>query len=138
MVYAEKNPLMKEGDYPYTGKNGSCKYNHSKGVGHVSDANSVRSGDPNALMQAIKSHGPVAVAVEADKSVWQQYKSGILDSSSCGTHTDHAVLAVGYGSNYFIVKNSWGTGWGDHGYVKISNSKKNICGILSHPVFPSE
>ena len=53
---------------------------------------------------------------------------------------NHGVLIVGYGTekniDYFLVKNSWGTSWGDNGYVKISASEDNICGILSYAVYP--
>jgi len=49
--------------------------------------------------------------------VFQQYQSGILDSTECGTKLDHAVAAVGYGSeggkDYYIVRNSWGPSWGE-------------------------
>ena len=50
---------------------------------------------------------PVSVAIEADKPAFQHYKSGILTGSACGTKLDHGVLVVGYGSGYWIVKNSW-------------------------------
>ena len=77
---------------------------------------------------------PTSVSVAADSSVFQHYKTGVITSSSCGTSTDHAVLAVGYGTSgstpYYIVKNSWGSSWGDKGYVKIGISDgAGICGI---------
>jgi len=137
-LYTEKNPLERESDYPYTAKDGNCKYERSKGVGEVKDAYSVKADNPSALMSVIKQYGPVSIAVEADKSVFQHYKTGVLDSPLCGKHLDHGVLAVGYGEDYFLVKNSWGPTWGAEGYLKISNSASNICGILSQPVFPSE
>ncbi len=67
-------------------------------------------------MKAI-SQAPTTVAIEADED-FQFYKSGILNSKSCGSSDlDHAVLAVGYmddGINkYYIIKNSWGTDWGE-------------------------
>ena len=64
---------------------------------------------------------PVAVAVEGDQHVFQMYKSGVLDVSNdeCGTKVDHAVLVVGYGTDggleYWKIKNSWGTSWGEAG-----------------------
>jgi len=68
------------------------------------------------------------------------YKSGVLTSARCGTKLDHGVLAVGFGvengTEYFLVKNSWNTSWGDKGYVKIgvqSEAPEGICGILSGP-----
>ena len=65
---------------------------------------------------------------------FQQYKTGVLDSENCGTNLDHGVLAVGYGSeggkDYILVKNSWGSSWGDSGYIKIADkSGPGICGI---------
>jgi len=84
--------------------------------------------------------GPVSVAIEADKDVFQKYKSGVITSGSCGTNLDHGVLAVGYGSedgeDYFLVKNSWGPSWGVEGYVKIGQN--NICGITKDASYPTE
>jgi len=86
-------------------------------------------------LKAALNKGPVSVAIEADQSAFQQYKSGII-TTGCGTNLDHGVLAVGYGDNYFIVKNSWGASWGDHGYVKIGTN--NACGINNSASRPSE
>ena len=87
---------------------------------------------------------PVSIAIEADTRYFQSYSSGILDSPECGTKLDHGVLIVGYGEEngmkYWLVKNSWSTSWGDHGYVKIERSDSTndpgICGIAMQPSFP--
>jgi C1A family cysteine protease len=59
---------------------------------------------------------PVAIALRSGSSVFRYYKSGILNSSSCGTSLDHAVILVGYGvensTPYWLVRNSWGASWG--------------------------
>jgi len=70
------------------------------------------------------------------------YTSGILDSEKCGIKLDHAVVVVGYGSDagqdYWIVRNSWGSSWGDEGYIKIAAVEgAGICGIQSRPVYPA-
>ena len=80
--------------------------------------------------------GVVSIAIEADKRVFQHYTGGVIDDASCGTNLDHGVAAVGYTSNSFIVRNSWGASWGVEGYVQISNSDRNICGILLQPSYP--
>lgn len=93
----------------------------------------VTSKSPDQLKAALNK-GPVSVAIEADKAVFQQYTGGIISGSDCGTSLDHGVLAVGYGSEngqeYFIVKNSWGSNWGDNGFVKLAiEDGAGVCGI---------
>merc|ERR1711977_767308 len=78
----------------------------------------------------------VSVAIEADKRVFQHYTSGVIDSRLCGKKLDHGVTLVGYNSQAWIVKNSWGPTWGDHGYVQIAKNSENICGIMSQPSYP--
>lgn len=71
------------------------------------------------------------------------YRSGILDSTSCGTNLNHAVTLVGYGTengrDYWIIKNSWGTGWGERGYIRIrrTTSGAGICGIYKMNSYPN-
>jgi len=136
-TFYETTNIATEASYPYTARDGTCK---SSGIstaipeGGVTGYTDVSSGD-NDLMSALNGN-PVSVAVEADQSAFQGYSGGIV-SSGCGTNLDHGVLAVGYDSTegYFKVKNSWGSSWGDNGYLKISTSG-NVCGIKSQPSFP--
>jgi C1A family cysteine protease len=76
--------------------------------------------------------------------VFQQYKSGIFDSAKCGTSLDHATLVVGFGTDaasgtdYWIMKNSWGTVWGEQGYMQLAiQSGAGVCGIQMGPLYPS-
>jgi cathepsin L len=85
--------------------------------------------------------GPVTVAVDASGTAFGHYKSGVI-STKCGTAINHAVLAVGYGTEngvaYYLVKNSWGTAWGDAGYVKIARTAGlGTCGIQHCPSQPT-
>ena len=131
--------------YPYTsgdGKSGSCK--SCSPVVKISSCYDVKPNDQVSLKAAVGKQ-PVSVAIEADTRYFQSYSSGILTSSSCGTNLDHGVLVVGYGEEngqkYWLVKNSWGTSWGDKGYVKILRSESTndagICGIAMSPSFPT-
>merc|ERR1712217_678818 len=129
--------IASESSYPYTARDGSCKSSYTAAIprGGVTGYKDVSSSS-SALMSALNSN-PVSVAVEADQSAFQRYSGGIV-TSGCGTNLDHGVLAVGYDSSagYFKVKNSWGSSWGDNGYLKIS-TKGNVCGIHSQPSYPT-
>jgi len=70
------------------------------------------------------------------------YQGGVLVGSACGDKVDHGVLVVGYGTmsgtGYYLVKNSWGSTWGDRGYIKIGIEEgKGVCGIQQDAVYPT-
>jgi len=89
--------------------------------------------DENLLQSNLYSLGPLSVCVEADS--WQFYRSGVI-TSNCGDDLDHCVLLTGWGKQtragqdetYWILRNSWGTSWGENGYIRILKGK-NLCGI---------
>merc|ERR1712157_540737 len=125
-----------ESSYPYTARDGSCKssgYSTAIPRGGVTGYKSV--GASTSSLQSALQHGPVSVAIEADQMSFQGYSGGVI-TSGCGTQLDHGVTAVGYTSDYFIVKNSWGASWGNNGYVYISTSG-NVCGIHSDASYPT-
>ena len=112
--YIEKNPLELESAYSYTAKDGRCKASASKGVATVAGYKDVSH--TASQLKAALGVSTVSVAIEADQRAFQSYKSGVI-TSGCGTKLDHGVLAVGYGTlngeEFFLVKNSWGSAWGD-------------------------
>jgi C1A family cysteine protease len=128
--------------YLYTAKDGSCK--NCSTIAHISSCYDVKPNDQISLKGAVAQQ-PVAIAIEADTRYFQSYFSGVLTSPNCGTNLDHGVLITGYGSengiDYWLVKNSWGTTWGEDGYIKIARSNSTndvgICGIAMDPSFPS-
>jgi hypothetical protein len=138
--------LCTESSYPYVSGNGQdgfpCK-SSSCGTKYaaISGYKSITPFSGNA-MEAALNNGPVSIAIEADKLVFQFYSGGILSSSQCGHNLDHGVLAVGYGADYWIVKNSWGTTWGESGYIQLGRGDKNgggmygECGLLTQPSQP--
>jgi cathepsin L len=126
--YVEAHGLCSEASYPYTAKNGVCKT--CTAVAHITGYHDITKNNENALGTSVDT-GVVSVAIEADQQAFQLYKSGVF-SSPCGTNLDHGVLVVGYGTesgqDYWKVKNSWGTGWGEAGYILMIRNKDE-CGI---------
>merc|ERR1712137_494469 len=139
--YLEQADLCTEDSYPYQGKNSICMKDCTVGVpkGAVTGFKDVESSSENALMEAVAQQ-PVSIAIEADKQVFQLYKSGVL-TATCGTQLDHGVLLVGYGTeddqDYWLVRNSWGASWGEDGYIKLLRGKGGVgeCGIASQPSY---
>lgn len=80
----------------------------------------------------------IGIAVNAGCSAFYGYKSGIFDTG-CGIALDHAVNLVGYGPDYYILRNSWGTGWGDGGYMKIAAKAGNgVSGCQMNITYPTK
>jgi C1A family cysteine protease len=139
--YAMDNGMCGESDYSYTASGGTCE--ECDPLVKISGCVDVTASNEVDLKTAV-SIGPVSVAIEADTKTFQLYKSGVLTGDACGTNLDHGVLAVGYGTEdgteYWLVKNSWGTSWGESGYIKIgrsdSTSSKGVCGIAMQPSYP--
>jgi len=126
--WEEEQQICGESGYPYTATDGTCHKcsNPILPVGAVSGTQSV-SPLSDSLKAALNLK-PVSVCVDANN--WQHAGSGIF--SNCGTSLDHAVLAVGYDSSSWKVKNSWGVWWGDHGYIHLRMG--NTCGVLNAAV----
>ncbi|CAH1225445.1 CTSL [Branchiostoma lanceolatum] len=130
-----------EASYPYTGRNGQCRFNKTNVGATDMGFVDIPAGNETALMHAVATVGPVSVAIDAGHSSIQFYHQGVYDEPSCSsTHLDHGVLAVGYGTYnskaYWLVKNSWNTTWGDGGYIMMARNKNNQCGIATQASYP--
>merc|ERR1719498_313101 len=131
-----------EKNYPYTSgrtqQDGTCQASKpvaaNVGSGYTLIA-SRKNQEANMLNQIQKS--PMSVCVDA--TLWQTYTGGVITSSSgCGTQIDHAVQLTGYNAegNYWIVRNSWSTQWGENGFVYVEYGGNN-CGITSQATIVS-
>jgi C1A family cysteine protease len=136
--YYETNDAMLESTYPYTARKGACQYDASKATNvEVSKYLDVASENVSQLKAAVGQQ-VTSIAIEADQAVFQLYSTGIFDSAKCGTNLDHAVALVGYGDNYWILRNSWGTSWGEQGYMRVAmQDGAGVCGLNMEPVYPT-
>ncbi|XP_010519533.1 PREDICTED: KDEL-tailed cysteine endopeptidase CEP3 [Tarenaya hassleriana] len=135
--------LTTEKNYPYESDNNICR--SKKGNGEwvkINGHEHVPDNDEEALLKAV-AHQPVSVAIDAGSTDFQLYSEGVF-TGECGTQLNHGVAVVGYGESeegrkYWIVRNSWGDGWGEGGYVRIERSvddKEGRCGIAMEASYP--
>ena len=146
--------LCTEQAYPYvsgtTGQTGTCQKTCSYVAGSaVSSVVNVKPKSDTDLMTAL-TKTIVSIAIEADQSSFQLYKSGVF-TGKCGTNLDHAVALVGYGTmnglDYYLLRNSWGLQWSENGYMMIGkgndpatgkpyNDGSGQCGLLLEASYP--
>nr|XP_043620364.1 zingipain-2-like [Erigeron canadensis] len=133
------NGLSSESAYPYTAQQGVCK--RAIPAATISGFERVPMNDEKALLQAVTQQ-PVSIAIDARGSYFQLYNGGVF-SGRCGTDLDHAITAVGYGTtmdgtDYWLMKNSWGESWGENGYIRIQRdaAEEGLCGIAKDASYP--
>lgn len=134
--------IRTEEEYPYVAMKGYCrKHLNSSGV-TVHDFVQIPPNDEHKLQQAIAHIGPIAAFVDASNPSFFSYSSGIYHDDNCNRpQLNHGVLIVGYGTDeherdYYIVKNSWGTDWGEDGYFRLARNHHNHCGIVTQASYP--
>ena len=127
--YIRDTGLPVESCYPYTGTDGSCgsacgTYNTS--TYRIVSWADVTGTSPtvSAIRDALVSYGPLVTTMDVYDDFFS-YVSGVYSHTAGDYAGGHAVLIVGYSDagQYFIVKNSWGAGWGESGYFKIAYSE---------------
>jgi cathepsin L len=130
--YIESNGICNWNDYKYTARDGTCKSSSCTAVTKISGYTDVSQGSESALTSAVNAR-PVSIACDAEP--WQFYNGGIF-SKNCGTQLDHGILAAGYDQgSYWLVKNSWGTSWGESGYIRLAYGS-NECGLANAASYP--
>jgi C1A family cysteine protease len=142
-LYAEKYRLESESDYPYEAHAYyDCHYRADWGKVGTYRYWDVMPRSISAMKSAL-AKGPVSAPIQASRSVFNHYSSGIIKGNDCGTYLDHGILVVGWGTSdedgteYYIVKNSWGSSWGENGYARLAIEEGNgVCGIQMNASFP--
>eukprot|EP00919_Chromeraceae_sp_WS-2016_P066595 GHVR01157542.1.p1 GENE.GHVR01157542.1~~GHVR01157542.1.p1 ORF type:complete len:132 (+),score=5.59 GHVR01157542.1:1160-1555(+) len=124
--YVKAKGINTWASYPYNAQLGQCRI--STGLFKIGGQGAI--GDCTSLANALMIR-PISVAVDGNN--FQNYRSGVF--SNCGTNLSLAVLLVGMTDSYWNLKNSWGTAWGENGYIRISRG--NTCGVCSAGSYPT-
>jgi len=131
-----------EKSYPYYGWPGFLCDSKSKNFGaSIQNFTDIQHGSELALQKAVATVGPISVAMDASHQSFQNYKTGIYNDPKCSsTKLDHGVTVIGYGTengkDYWLVKNSWGTSWGEKGFFKLARNANNACGVATMASYP--
>ncbi|KAL5280908.1 hypothetical protein ACFFRR_004740 [Megaselia abdita] len=134
--------LDTEKAYPYEGIDDTCHFEKSAIGATDRGFVDIPEGNEKKMAEAVSTLGPVSVAIDASHQSFQLYAGGVYMEPQCSPdQLDHGVLVVGYGTepngqDYWLVKNSWGTSWGENGYIKMARNKDNNCGIASASSYP--
>jgi len=142
VLKSQSGAIDTEAGYPYRGLAGTCAYDAAKEGATIGGWTDIPQGDEAALLDAVATVGPVSIAVDAGIG-WQLYFGGIMHATLCSSNPkkmDHGVAIVGFGTegtkDYWIVRNSWGKSWGEHGYARILRGK-NACGLANAASYPT-
>jgi len=144
--YIIEHGLSLEHNYPFEGFVNQCRKYHEPFY-YIGDYHIIPENNEKELMYVLSNH-PVLVNIQASMPYFRFYKSGIIRANqfkNCGENIDHSVLLVGYGeekdgTKYWILKNSWGSDWGEDGYFRLERgvnvNNGGTCGILKHCTYP--
>jgi cathepsin L len=140
--YIKDFGIESDEDYPYIAEVGQCNYTRSKVVTKISGHANVRRFSEKKLLESVATVGPISVAMDGSQPTFRFYKNGVYDEESCSPWSlNHGMLVVGYGTEagkaHWIVKNSWGTSWGEKGFILMSRNKGNQCGIATLASYPT-
>lgn len=143
--FIQKFGLVSNADYPYIGKERKChKRMTTQPIATADSWGVLKSNDEETMERTLRYIGPIAAAIHGSSKSFRHYKSGIF-RDACKTTPNHAVLIVGYGQEttknglmkYWIARNSWGSAWGENGFIRIERSGKHgdkgVCGIARFP-----
>lgn len=136
----DNHGLDTESSYPFnqnqTRSRKLCKFDRASVGASVTGYVDLPKGDEEALAMAVAAHGPVSVTVDSSQPSILFYSHGIYDDAKCSSdNLISSMLVVGYGPDYWLLKNSWSTMWGMEGYIKMKRGR-NMCGISEMASYP--
>lgn len=136
LKYLDKSGgLMAYSDYPYIAQQKRCQFEKERSMVNVSSWAILPARDERAMEIAIAKIGPIAASINASPHTFQLYHKGLYDDIACSSNTvNHAMLIVGYTKDAWILKNWWGSHWGEQGYMRLKRNK-NRCGVANYVAY---
>lgn len=131
LQYMVSHGIVNESSYPYLPHQDECPTTESSEGPEYTPRGCFRITAESArteLSRLLMENGPLVIGIAASSSVFQLYTGGIIREWDCGTDVDHAVQLVGFGQDnesgtrYWVVRNSWGERWGEHGYFRLERT----------------
>ena len=139
----DNNGLCFETGYPYVAVQEQCNQTCDNLI-QISNYSDVPPNNETLLKYAVNQQ-PISIAIQANLPSFQFYSHGIYNDSNCGGYLDHGVLLVGYGVDdnnisYWLIKNSWGSDWGENGYIRMirddNGTSGGMCGLTLAASYP--
>ena len=142
VISSQNGQWMLEDDYKYTATQLVCRWDSARAYQKTTGYITIEKGNETDLLEKVVTYGPAAVAVDSISADFHFYDGDIYDEPDCSSeYLDHGVGVVGYGAEdgvkFWIVRNSWGTDWGEDGYIRMSRDKNNQCGIATQASIPT-
>lgn len=133
--------LESNATYPPSPTNQSCKFDETKIVAPINGMIQYGSGDEDQLKLGVWQDGAIAIDLNVPGDM-VSYSGGIYSNPHCPQgFPNHSMLLVGYGNDngtdYWLLRNSWGTAWGEQGYIRLARNKNNTCGVADNPWAPT-
>ena len=124
--YVRDKGIVHEDEYPYKAVKQACK--QDSGPYKIGGYKEIR--DCNTLSSTISNR---AISVAVDATNWSRYGGGVF--SNCATRLNHGVTLIGVNSGNWVIKNSWGTTWGEKGTIRLASG--NTCGVCNMASYPT-
>ncbi|XP_017011548.2 cathepsin L-like [Drosophila takahashii] len=142
--YTRDHGIATKASYPYEAKQGTCRWNPQLKASALRGYVTLNNYDERELAEVVYNIGPVAVSIDHLHEEFNAYSGGILRIPACRSeriNLTHSVLVVGFGTDpnwgaYWLIKNSYGTEWGESGYFRLARNANNMCGVASLPQYP--
>eukprot|EP00051_Salpingoeca_urceolata_P027225 m.480509 g.480509 ORF g.480509 m.480509 type:complete len:339 (-) comp21859_c0_seq1:1361-2377(-) len=134
LQYCEQTGFEPEANYP-SGHHNHCPHLNASAAVHCKQWHTIPSGNETALTEVLAFKGPAICPVDASSRDFQLYSGGVFDDPKCGQQLDHVMFNVGYGEEdgkkFYLLENSWGSGWGEQGFMRLAREQDNMCGVAS-------